>query len=190
MSLEGLIKRLVGTLVPPLSSGPVDVNTTEHLAREALQEAQEAVTSFRIVSAAMASSHPATRILYSVRRVRDDIDDPAEEALDDAIEDMPSISLFTLLQRQANAALPAEIKLKSPSDLLGRVYADHVSSGFGAAEQISLRVAQAMKLDVERVLGELKEYSGDGEAAEGMEWVKALGVSLDARCGVKIVGLN
>lgn len=192
MALEGLIKRMVGNLVPPPSGEPVtEENLTEHLAREALHEATEALESTRTVSAAMsASSHPSFRLLSSLRRVRDEIDDEAEEALDDAIEDMPSIALFSLLIHQANSLLPVDIRLLSPREALGRLpgeYERTVLSGFSAAEESAKRVALAIKQDLERVMSLIKE-SGCGDGA-GAEWVKCLGVALHARTKVRVVGL-
>lgn len=192
MALEGLIKRMVGNLVPPPSGDPLtEENMTEHLAREALHEATEALESTRTVSAAMSSSsHPSFRLLSSLRRVRDEIDDEAEEALDDAIEDMPSIALFSMIIHQANALLPSDIRLLSPQEALGRPSVEYdrtILSGFSAAEESAKRVALAVRLDLERVMGLIKE-SGCGDGA-GAEWVKCLGVALNARTKVRVVGL-
>lgn len=192
MALEGLIKRMVGNLVPPPSGEPVtEENLTGHLAREALHEATEALESTRTVSAAMSSSsQPSFRLLSSLRRVRDEIDDEAEEALDDAIEDMPSIALFSLIIHQANSLLPSDIRLLSPQEAVGRAQGEYdrtVLSGFSAAEESAKRVAMAIKLDLERVMGLIKE-SGCGDGA-GAEWVKCLGVALHARTKVKVIGL-
>ena len=197
IALEGLIKRMVGNLVPPPSGEPVtEENLTEHLAREALHEATEALESLRIVSIAMCSSQPSSRLLSSLRRVRDDIDDLSEEALDDAIEDMPSVSLFSLLIHQANQVLPSDIRLLTPSEAFHQHqskiqpivdFERTVLSGFSAAEEWAKRVALAIKADMERVMGQLKE-SGSGEGAGG-EWVKCLGVALDARTRTKVAGI-
>ncbi len=82
----------------PPSATASDPNATEHLAREALHEALEAVESLKIVSAAMAdpaqggataaTGTPSARIMNSLIRVRDDVDDEHEESLDDAVEDL------------------------------------------------------------------------------------------------------
>lgn len=217
IALEGLIKRMVGNLVPPPSGEPVtEENLTEHLAREALHEATEALESLRIVSTAVSSSSTTTsasasasaslRMLSALRRVRDEMDDEAEEALDDAIEDMPSVALFSLLIHQANYALhqsasgsaSVDIRLLSPQEAFvkaggagGAEYDRTVLSGFSAAEDWAKRVALAIKPDLERVILQLKESgygSGSGAGGQAMEWVKCVAVALDARAGVKVHG--
>lgn len=113
LSLQSMMKRLVGDLVVPVvpaaptSAEPPATGTTE--AGEALHEALEALESLRIVSSAMHSTHASARLVASARRVRDEVDseDPAEDALDDAVEDVPSILLLSVLIRQANLALAA-----------------------------------------------------------------------------------
>lgn len=214
MSFEALVKRLANGLVqPPNSTPPSDPHATEHLAREALHEALEALTSFRLASAAMGGLHGPARILGSLRRVRDDIDDASEEALDDALEDLPAVVLFAVLHRQANAALShiritdeklglVEIRLKTPAEVYGWSRAEfekQVLSGFGAAEEWGRRVAVVLKGEVERVLGELgrvvaHEHEGNEggkvskETKEAGDWVRALGVAAEARAGIKVVG--
>jgi hypothetical protein len=189
IALEGLIKRMLGNLVPPPSGEPVtEDNLTEHLAREALHEALESLESFRIVSAAMCSAQPSNRMLSALRRVRDEVDDVNEEALDDAIEDMNSVILFTVLINQANTVLPSDIRLKSPYETYGRgvqgEYDQRVLAGFSTAEEWAKRVAVGIKGDVERVMGQIKEAGcGDGV---GAEWVKCLAFALDARAQVKV----
>jgi hypothetical protein len=190
MSLEGLVKRLVGGLVPPPLAPEInpDPNTTEHLAREALHEALEALTSLRIVSASMHGKDASSRTLSSLKRIRDDIDDTAEEALDDAWEDLPAITVFALLSRQANLSLSQlplssdqeknisstvePLHLRHPADIWGWSRADYdrqVLSGFGAAEEWGRRVAQAYKGEVERVLGELARYTASATSGNGQE---------------------
>lgn len=209
IALEGLIKRMVGNLVPPPSGEPVtEENLTEHLAREALHEATEALESLRIVSTAVSSSvHPtgpgnssaSARMLSALRRVRDEIDDEAEEALDDAIEDMPSVALFALLVAQANLVLhSADIRLLTPHEAFSKYFPSSSSAsnnnstgeydrtvlgGFSAAEDWAKRVALALKPDLERVQLHLKEA---GVTGPGAEWVKCVGLALEARTGVKV----
>ncbi|WWC59261.1 uncharacterized protein I303_101811 [Kwoniella dejecticola CBS 10117] len=213
MSLEGLVKRLVGGLVqPPAAPGASinqDPNATEHIAREALHEALEALASFRIISNAMyKGASCSSRLLASTRRLRDDIDDPVEESLDDAMEDLPAVTLFTILQRQANlalAGLPANdekagtghLKIRTPAEIWGWTlieYERQVLSGFSAAEEWGRRYATAIKPDLERVLGQLATQSAGfsekptREVIEAVEWVKALGVACEARVGIKMGG--
>lgn len=211
MSLEGLVKRLVGGLVPPPLSPDMtpDPNATEHLAREALHEALEALTSLRIVTSSMNGQGSSGRTLASLRRIRDDVDDLAEEALDDAWEDLPAITVFTILSRQANLSLSSlpigdlsekhsngieRLRLRTAYEVWGWTkveYERQVLGGFGAAEEWGRRVAQAYKGEVERVLGELiRLQAGHGEkpgreVMEAMEWTRAVGVALEARAGVK-----
>ncbi|WVQ86230.1 hypothetical protein IAT38_008398 [Cryptococcus sp. DSM 104549] len=239
LSLEGLAKRLVAGLVqPPAPEGTLtDENATEHLAREALHEALEALASFRIISSAMHRGvSPGGRVLASARRLRDDGEEPEEDELDDAMEDLPAVSLFTIILRQANLALsrlpaasgdektPAPVKLRLPHEVWGWTPAEYerqVLSGFSAAEEWGRRVALGIKPDVERALGLLAGMAArahpsstptvsatpangrvngvvaGGEKGvsqqeralgEAVEWVKALGVACEARCGVKIAG--
>ncbi|WWD20872.1 hypothetical protein CI109_105349 [Kwoniella shandongensis] len=218
MSLEGLVKRLVNGLVQPPTAPngcAVDPNATEHLAREALHEALEALTSFRIISSAMnKGASTSTRLLASARRLRDDIEDPIEDDLDDAMEDLPSVTLFSVLLRRANASLallnsgsgkidekkPIDIlKIRSPAEIWGWTTVDYerqVLSGFSAAEEWGRRYALAIKVDVEKVLSGLTQVI-DGQnlmekpsrdVLDAVEWVKTLGVACEARCGVKIAG--
>ncbi|WWC87075.1 uncharacterized protein L201_001961 [Kwoniella dendrophila CBS 6074] len=213
MLLEGLVKRLVGGLVQaplPLSASQ-DPNATEHIAREALHEALEALASFRTISNAMyKGASCSTRILASSRRLRDDIDDPVEDALDDAMEDLPAVTLFTVLLRQANLSLsilpsssndeksaPAGLKIRSPAEIWGWTIVDYerqVLSGFSAAEEWGRRYALAIKSDLERVLSQLASQSigftekPTREVLEAVEWVKALGVACEAKVGVKFGG--
>jgi hypothetical protein len=188
IALEGLIKRMLGNLVPPPSGEPVtEENITEHLAREALHEALESLESLRIVSSAMCSPSPSARMLSALRRVRDEVDDVNEEALDDAIEDMNSVILFTMLINQANTVLPSDIRLKAPHETFGRGAAEYdriVMNGFSTAEEWAKRVAVGIKSDIERVMGEIKEHGcGDGV---GAEWVRCLALALDARAQIRV----
>jgi hypothetical protein len=161
----------------------------------------------------MHGANASARTLASLRRIRDDIDDLAEEALDDAWEDLPAITVFAVLSRQANLALSTlplsrtsdqssekhpngldKLKLRTAADVWNwpkGEYERQVLSGFGAAEEWGRRVAQAYKGEVERVLGELaKLASGSGEkpgkeTMEAVEWTRSLGVALEARGGIK-----
>ena len=226
MSLEGLVKRLVTGLVqPPLAPGQVPQNPTaeEHLAREALSEALEALTSMRVAVAAMRGpgtqqKEGSIRLLHALRRIRDDVDLAEEEALDDALEDMPAITLWTLLLGQANQSLAflpplplaqtqaqaqaqaqgaavagAGLHIRHPAEIWGWAKADYdrsILNGFGSAEENARRVALALKPEVERVLAALIKGVGEKPGKEVMgavEWVRALGVALDARAGVKVV---
>ncbi|WRT64954.1 uncharacterized protein IL334_001895 [Kwoniella shivajii] len=219
LSLEGLVKRLVGGLVQaptaPGASASQDPNATEHIAREALHEALEALSSFRVISNAMyKGASCSSRLLASARRLRDDIDDPVEESLDDAMEDLPAVTLFTILLRQANIALSTlpvtdadeksvysgTMKIRTPAEIWGWTTAEYerqVLSGFSAAEEWGRRYALAIKPDIEKVTSQLAaQYtSGIGEKPnreilEAVEWVKTLGVTCEARVGVKIGGCN
>ncbi|OXG12432.1 hypothetical protein J008_06298 [Cryptococcus neoformans] len=209
LSFEGLIKRLVGGLVQPPS--PTD-DEDEHLARQALSEALEALQSFRIVSTAMNKGiAPSTRLLASARRLRDDVEDPAEDELDDAMEDLQAVILFSILCRQANfilSSLPVSsekeptLKIRHPSEVWGWQMAEYerqVLSGFSAAEEWGRRVAVALKGDIEKLLARLAEIlarQGVPEkvprekdaVGEAVEWVKLLGVACDAKCGLKVAG--
>ncbi|WVQ97890.1 hypothetical protein IAU59_005007 [Kwoniella sp. CBS 9459] len=206
ISLEGLVKRLVKDLVQPLSANAsaADPNAAEHIAREALHEALEALASFKTVSSAMhKGASTSTRMLASARRLRDDIDDPVEEALDDALEDLPAVTLFTILVRQANIALSTVpsgdeknplLKIRMPAEIWGWTNAEYerqVLSGFSAAEEWGRRFAMTVKPDIEKVLSTIASQSFEKpgrETLDAVEWVKTLGVACEARCGVKVVG--
>jgi hypothetical protein len=148
----------------------------------------------------------SVRILASVRRLRDDIDEEANAKLDDAIEDLPAVFLFGVLVRRANAALAllpatsekdaAPLRVRDPAELWGWTAAEYerqVCSGFGPAEEWGARVARALKPEVERVLSGLVTVTaaqGDKAAkdtVEAAEWVRAIGVSLEALAGVKVL---
>ena len=196
LSFEALVKRLVNNLVqPPVTSAPIDPNATEHIAREALHEALEAVESCRTVSAAMHSPSSSTRILSALRRIRDDIDDVSEEPLDDALEDMPAVTLFIMLLHRANSLLPNE-KMKGPAELFGWTHVDYerqVLSGFGPAEEWGRRVASVLRQEVERILSALQEANVEKpgkDEAEAMEWVRCLGVAGNARAAIKSAGAS
>lgn len=209
MSFEGLVKRLVGGLVQPPTAAPAAVDSADQqaelIAREAMAEAMEALESAIIASMAVHGDNASARILASVRRLRDDIDDPAEDKLDDALEDLPSVSLFGTILRRANAALahvPATsekdsdpLRIREPCEIWGWTVAEYerqVVSGFGPAEEWGPRVARALKPEIETMLSRLATvvaYQGDKshkETVEASEWVRALGVALDARAGVKV----
>ncbi|ODN77800.1 hypothetical protein L202_04925 [Cryptococcus amylolentus CBS 6039] len=204
LSLEGLVKRLVSGLVQPPS--PTD-DADEHIAREALSEALEALQSFRVIASAMHSGMaPSSRILASARRLRDDVEDHAEDELDDAMEDLQDVILFTVLSRQANLVLAGvpgldsekgEARIRHPSDIWGwtmQEYERQVLPGFSTADEWGRRVAVAIKGEVEHVLSHLASLSasrgekvGRGDRlGEAVEWVKAVGVACDAKCGVKV----
>ncbi|KIR59018.1 hypothetical protein I314_05002 [Cryptococcus bacillisporus CA1873] len=209
LSLEGLIKRLVSGFVQPPS--PAD-DEDEHLARQALSEALEALQSFRIVSTAMNRGlAPSARLLASARRLRDDVEDPAEDELDDAMEDLQAVILFSILSRQANQillSLPVSsdkepiLKIRHPSEVWAWQMAEYerqVLSGFSTAEEWGRRVAVALKGDIEKILTRLAGIAarqGMPEKAskekdivgEAVEWVKLLGVACDAKCGLKVGG--
>ncbi|BEI82643.1 hypothetical protein CcaverHIS002_0305110 [Cutaneotrichosporon cavernicola] len=148
----------------PPSSADTDDQEQEHIAREALHEALEALESATIATAASHGDNASARILASVRRLRDDIDDDADEKLDDALEDLPSVQLFNLIQRRANVALAAlptnpPLRLREP--------------------------------EIESMLGSLATLPVDDNASKiavmtATEWVRALGVALEARCDVKV----
>jgi hypothetical protein len=217
LSLEALVKRLVCGLVEP-ALAPIPTNgeqpAPEHIAREALFEALEALTSFRTVTAAMNGSDASSRLLASSRRIRDDIDDDAEEVLDDAMEDVPAVTLLTVLLRKANASLahlpvsekgptPLDLRIKSPAETWGWTVAEYerqALSGFAAAEDWGKRVGVALKPEIERVLGVLAGYTAKGieggekgaglfrQVEEAVNWVKSLGIACESRGGVKVTG--
>lgn len=199
LSFEGLIKRLVNGLVQPPTAAPTATDSAdqeaEYIAREALSEACEGLRSACIASAALHGDNGAVRILNSVRRLRDDIDEESEEKLDDALEDLPSVTLFGMIRRRANsclATLPSEeaLHIRAPAELWKWApgeYEAKVVSGFGPAEEWGPRVARALKPEVERVLALLAKH--DGPTLDGADWVRALGVALDARTGVKANGV-
>ena len=205
LSLEGLVKRLVNGLVEPAPApAPVadEPPAPEHIAREAVFEALEALHSFFTVSAAIHGRDGASRVLASSRRIRDDVDDDAEEALDDAMEDMPAVTLLTVLLRRANvavAALPSHqggdaLRLRGPAELWGWSVAEYerqALSGFAAAEDWGKRVAAALKAEIERlmiVLGALSKEVGGKEIQEAITWVTSLGVCCEARGSVRVPG--
>ena len=213
LSLEGLIKRLVCGLVEPALAPPHhgdEPPAPEHIAREALFEALEALTSFRTVSAAMIGDNAPARILASSRRIRDDIDDEAEEALDDAMEDMPAVTVLTVLLRRANSALShlpvtekgpslSDLRIRTPAEVWGWTTAEYerqALSGFASAEEWGKRVAMALKPEIERVMGILAGLTARGaeesekgllrEVQEAQTWVRCLGVGCEARGGVRV----
>ncbi|TXT05974.1 hypothetical protein VHUM_03735 [Vanrija humicola] len=211
LSFEGLVKRLVGGLVQPPTAAPTAVDSSdqeaEHIAREALAEAIEALESAAISSAALHGPNGAERTLASVRRLRDDIDNDEDEKLDDALEDLPSVSLFSAIIRRTNVALSgvtpvnekdgATLRIREAGEIWGWSKAEYerqVLSGFGPAEEWGPRVAKALKPEVERMLSTLAGITAgeapkvNKETADAAEWVRALGVALDARAGVKVVG--
>ncbi|BEI90437.1 uncharacterized protein CcaverHIS019_0305070 [Cutaneotrichosporon cavernicola] len=203
MSFEGLVKRLVNGLVQPPTAPPSSADTDdqeqEHIAREALHEALEALESATIATAASHGDNASARILASVRRLRDDIDDDADEKLDDALEDLPSVQLFNLIQRRANVALAAlptnpPLRLREVTEIWGWTQAEYerqILSGFGPAEENGPLVADAHKPEIESMLGSLATLPVDDNASKiavmtATEWVRALGVALEARCDVKV----
>jgi hypothetical protein len=213
LSLEGLVKRLVCGLVEPALAPPHHADeppAPEHIAREALFEALEALMSFRTVSAAMIGENAPARLLASSRRIRDDIDDEAEEALDDAMEDMPTVTLLTVLLRKANCALshlpvtekgpsPIDLRIKTPAEIWGWTIAEYerqALSGFASAEEWGKRVALALKPEIERVMGALAGLTAKGvegsekgtlkEVQEAQTWVRCLGVTCEARVDVHV----
>lgn len=203
MSFEGLVKRLVTGLVQPPTAPPSTADSDdmeqEHIAREALHEALEALESAIIATSAAHGGNASSRMLASVRRLRDDIDDVMDEKLDDALEDLPSVALFNLIQRRANsalAALPANppLRIRDVTELWGWTQAEYdrqILSGFGPAEEYGPRVARALKPEIEGVLSSLMTVPVDDNTSKlavmtATEWVRALGVALEARCDVKV----
>jgi hypothetical protein len=203
MSFEGLVKRLVTGLVQPPTAPPSSADTDdqeqEHIAREALHEAREALESAIIATSASHGDNASARILASVRRLRDDIDDDADEKLDDALEDLPSVQLFNLIQRRANSALAAlpinpPLRLREVAEIWGWTQAEYerqILSGFGPAEEYGPRVAAALQPEIENMLGSLVTIPVDDPSSKAAvmaatEWVRALGVALEARCDVKV----
>lgn len=214
LSLQGLVKRLVcGLVEPALAPAPVgdEPPAPEHIAREALFEAMEALTSFTTVSQAMNGANASARLLASSRRIRDDIDDDDEEVLDDAMEDMPAVTVLTVLLKKANQALhtlpasekgpsPSELIIRSPAEIWGWTVAEYerqALSGFAAAEDWGKRVATALKPEIERIMSTLAGLTARGiegnekgvvrELQEAQTWVRTLGVACEARGGVKVV---
>ena len=205
MSLESLIKRLVTGLVEPFtpSTDPTVQTSPEHIAREALHEALESLSDFRTVATAMrGKGEVSTRLLASARRIRDDVDDEAEEALDDAMEDTPAVLLFSLILRQANHALSSlqadaqhdsKLLIRHPAEIWGWSSAEYerqVLAGFGPANEWSKRVALALKPEIEEVMASLLHSGGSTKQSsslvEATEWVKCLGVLCEARGGVMV----
>ena len=196
ISLEGLVKRLIGTMVPPSARSTAEVGTPEYIAREALHEAMEALESFRIVSSAMHSqSRSSARILASCRRIRDDVDDEAEEALDDAMEDAPAVLLYSTFIRQTNQALShaavlqvpndpekaavkgPELRIRHPAEIWGWRHSEYerqVLGGFGPAEEWSKRVALAIKPEIERIMSALALDIAVSAAAQAAETTDAI----------------
>jgi hypothetical protein len=107
-SLEALVARLVIGLVQkpaPIAPAADDPTASEHLAREALAEALEAITSMRTVIAAM--ERGATYMCDVNKHLKDDLEmpDAKDELVVDAVEDVPAVLLFHLLGKRINTAL-------------------------------------------------------------------------------------
>jgi hypothetical protein len=200
---------MIGNLVIPARTPDViDPSDTEHIAREALFEALEALTSYRTVTSAMfGAGGGVTRFIGSLRRVRDDIEDAAEEALDDAVEDMPAVLLMSSVLRQTNDALsrlyiPSNnyddekatsnqslaFRVKTPAEVWGWTNAEYeakVLGGFGTAEEWERRIAVVMKGEVERILSALAGVVAGGSGEKG---TAGLGVA-EAVDWVRCLGL-
>jgi hypothetical protein len=175
-----------------------DPTASEHLAREALAEALEAITSMRTVIAAIERG-PAYMCNVN-QHLKDDLEmpDPKDELVVDAVEDVPAVLLFNLLAKRVNTALsfasrgrPAhDLKLKSPATVWGLTEEDYerqVLSAFSVAEERTRRVALAYKSELERIAKELaavKDTGDEWSAARG--WVKAFGLAVQARSGVAL----
>ncbi|RXK39399.1 hypothetical protein M231_03352 [Tremella mesenterica] len=217
MSFESLVRRLLGQLVPilpePTSSDPIKPEERT-VAREALREAIEAITSFRLVLSSIGSTaivgqangkqEGSNVILQSAIRVRDDKPgNEEEEKLDDALEDVPSVLLFKIFREITNFtlySLPEEMKvegmrIRHPCEVWGltkQEFENKILISFSVADDWSGRVGQILKVEVERVRkildGVMKEFS-TGDVKEASRWVNVLGTVVQARTGIKVEGM-
>lgn len=181
-SFEALIHRLVNGLVQKPST-PSEIaaepDAVEHLAREALGEALEAITSMRMFVTALERGHEFMATVF--KNLRDDVAMPTdkEEEILDAAEDAPPVLLFHLLAKKINKWLPANSRVRGPAQILGLTedeYERQILAGFGVAEERAKRVALAYKGEVERLSAEV-----EGEARG---WLNVLDLALSARCDV------
>lgn len=211
-SLEALVTRLVTGLVQkPATVAPAadDPTVDEHLAREALAEALEAITSMKLVISAM--ERGSTFICKVNTHLKDDLEmaDPKDEAIVDAAEDVPSVLLFHVLAKRVNRALASssslahhdaargrsafeKFRLHSPAQVWGlsdEDYERQVLGAFSVAEERAQRVAGAYKSELERLTRDLMTVQAQagnkgGVAEELMDargWIKALALAIEAR---------
>ena len=212
-SLEALCARLVIGLVQkpaPIAPAADDPTASEHLAREALAEALEAISSMRIVIAAM--ERGATYVCDVNKHLKDDLEmpDAKDELVVDAVEDVPAVLLFHLLGKRVNTALGSSIGangasapargrmpgqvvdtriLRSPAAIWGITEDDYerqILSAFSVAEERARRVALAYKSDLERLHRELLAGGSAESNNEAKLWIKALALAVQARTGVVV----
>jgi len=196
-SLEALVTRLVIGLVQkpaPIAPAADDPTASEHLAREALAEALEAITSMRLVIAAMERG-PA--YLCDVNQhLKDDLEmpDAKDEMIVDAVEDVPAVLLFHLMGKRVNTALSVlrgrssqvDPALRSPAAVWGiaeEEYERQILSAFSVAEERARRVALVYKSELERLA---RELNGREESHDAKLWIKAFGLAVQARSGVSV----
>ncbi|KAJ9096106.1 hypothetical protein QFC19_007332 [Naganishia cerealis] len=175
-SFEALLTRLVSGLVQKPAAIPPSANdptVTEHLAREALAEALEAVTSMKIVVTAL--ERPPTYMHNVLQHLKDDVDMETEqdEQVVDAAEDVPAILLFYLIAKKVNKSIGQLATasastgarnvalLRSPAQVWGiaeEEYDRQVLSAFSVAEDRARRVALVYKSELERVAKDLAAF--------------------------------
>ena len=208
-SFEALVTRLVSGLVQkPAAIAPSanDPTVTEHLAREALAEALEAITSMKIVVTAL--ERPPTYMLDILQHLKDDVEmeNAQDEAVVDAAEDVPAVLLYQLLAKKLNKSIGhlAESvgirgapSLRSPAQIWGIAEEDYerqVLSAFSVAEERARRVALVYKAELERVAKDLAALvKSSGHAPSDLQrdavktWIKNMSLALASTAGVSCV---
>ncbi|KAJ9098711.1 hypothetical protein QFC21_004359 [Naganishia friedmannii] len=207
-SFEALVTRLVSGLVQkPAAIAPSanDPTVTEHLAREALSEALEAVTSMKIVVTAL--ERPPTYMCEVLQHLKDDIDMATEqdEQVVDAAEDVPAVLLFHLIAKKVNKSIAqlapstgsrGATLLRSPAQVWGiseEEYDRQVLSAFSVAEERARRVALVYKSELERAAKDLAVSGAVGNSSSELRreaaktWIKTMNLALVSRCGVPCV---
>lgn len=207
-SFEALVTRLVSGLVqkpaeiPPSANDPT---VPEHLAREALAEALEAITSMKIVVTAL--ERPPAYMLDILQHLKDDVDmdNDQDEQVVDAAEDVPAVLLYHLLTKKLNKSIhhladsvgaKGAPSMRSPAQVWGIAEEDYerqVLSAFSVAEERARRVALVHKSELERVakdLAGLVKSSGhvsDLQRDAVKTWIKTMNLALISRSGVACV---
>lgn len=207
-SFEALVTRLVSGLVQkPAAIAPSanDPTVPEHLAREALSEALEAITSMKIVVTAL--ERPPTYMLDILQHLKDDVEmeNEQDEAVVDAVEDVPAVLLYQLLAKKLNKSIGTLAEsigirgaptLRSPAQVWGIAEEDYerqVLSAFSVAEERARRVALVYKAELERVtkdLSALLKSSGhvsDLQRDAVKTWIKNMSLALASTAGVTCV---
>lgn len=188
-SFDALIHRLSSGLVQKPSSPSeiaADPDAIEHLAREALGEALEAIMSMRIFVTALERGYTFMALVF--KNLRDDVAMPTEkeEEILDSAEDAPPVLLFQLIAKKINKHqkhLPGgdndKLLMRNPA-LISTL------SGFGIAEEKAARVALSFKMEIERIRGELMHLPQVEATKDIQGWLNVLALALEARCDVVV----